>query len=107
MNKMNNKKKEKEINRLLVELYQICGALNCNAKILDNILASSKGLPLPHKSLLPFYQKSAIGKADILKCKSCGELNISIDDKLIIECCGHRDSFSVIKIFDRFELLES
>src|SRR3990167_3529424 len=101
---MNNKITKKEINCLLAELYQICGALNCNAKILDNILDASKGLPLPHKSLLPFYQKSVIRKVDILKCKSCGELNISVNDKLITECCGYRDSFSVIKIFDKINL---
>lgn len=42
-----------EYKRLFAELYQICGALNCNSKILDNLAAGSGGLKLPHITLLP------------------------------------------------------
>lgn len=39
---------------LLFELYQICGQLNANPKVLDNIYAALEGHVLPHKTLLPY-----------------------------------------------------
>ena len=48
---------KKEYKKLFAELYQICAALNCNDQILDNLSAASRepSVPLPHKTLLPFY----------------------------------------------------
>lgn len=47
----------KDIKILCSELYQICGALECNSAILDNLSAASRGLKPPHKTLLPFIDR--------------------------------------------------
>lgn len=39
---------------LLGELYQILGALDAGAKVLDQVSAAIHGQPLPHETLLPY-----------------------------------------------------
>ena len=48
---------KKDAKMLFAELYQICGALGCNEKILDNLHAASIGLKPPYKTLLPFIEE--------------------------------------------------
>ena len=38
---------------LAAELYQVCGALNAPAKVLDQLAAAASGEPLPYETLLP------------------------------------------------------
>jgi len=45
---------KKDAMNLFAELYQICGALGCSAKILDNLSAAANWEKLPYKTLLPF-----------------------------------------------------
>lgn len=40
--------------QLLGELYQVLGALDAGAKVLDQVSAAIHGLPLPHATLLPY-----------------------------------------------------
>ena len=39
---------------LFGELYQVLGALDAGAKVLDQVSAAIHGLPLPHTTLLPY-----------------------------------------------------
>lgn len=39
---------------LLCELYLVCGALDANVEVLDQIVAAIEGEPLPHESLIPY-----------------------------------------------------
>lgn len=42
----------KDYQKFFAELYQYCGSLdNIDTKILDNLSAGSRGIPLPHKSI--------------------------------------------------------
>ncbi len=40
--------------QLFGELYQVLGALDAGAKVLDQVSAAIHGLPLPHTTLLPY-----------------------------------------------------
>lgn len=51
---------KKDAKMLFAELYQICGGLGCNSKILDNLSAASRGLKPPHKTLLPLVDKESV-----------------------------------------------
>lgn len=41
--------------KLLAELYQVLGALDAPAKVLDQVFAAAQGNRLPHATLLPFF----------------------------------------------------
>ena len=47
-------KKKKQYRDLLGELYQVLGALDAPAHVLDQVLAAAERRKLPHKTLLPF-----------------------------------------------------
>ena len=38
---------------MAAELYQVCGALNAPAKVLDQLAAAASGESLPYETLLP------------------------------------------------------
>jgi hypothetical protein len=51
-----------EIDRLrtlCAEVYQVAGALDAEAPVLDNLWAAANGDPLPHASLLPYVKARA------------------------------------------------
>lgn len=60
---------KKDAKMLFAELYQICGALGCNAKILDNLSAASRGLKPPHKTLLPFVDRESVPAETLVREK--------------------------------------
>jgi hypothetical protein len=66
---------KKDARTLFAELYQICGALGCNAKILDNLSAASRGLKPPHKTLLPFIDKESVPAETLIMPKIAGVEN--------------------------------
>jgi hypothetical protein len=42
---------------LLCELYVVCGELDADVEVLDQITAAIDGEPLPHASLIPYRRK--------------------------------------------------
>lgn len=49
--------REEQLVRLLDELYQVLGALDAPAKVLDQVYAAVADESLPYESLLPFTPK--------------------------------------------------
>ena len=66
---------KKDAKMLFAELYQICGALGCNAKILDNLSAASRGLKPPHKTLLPFVDRESVPAETLVMPKALELVN--------------------------------
>lgn len=54
---------------LLTELYQVLGALNAPAKVLDQVIAAAVGDPLPYATLLPF---APAPEPQTTPCPKCG-----------------------------------
>ena len=42
--------------KLLSELYQVLGALDASSEVLDQVSAAIGGKPLPHETLLPYFE---------------------------------------------------
>lgn len=45
-----------QLEQFAAEMYQVAGAVGAPLRILDQLAAAASGKPLPHETVLPFYQ---------------------------------------------------
>lgn len=59
------------LRELCSEVYVVCGALDANETVLDNLYAGAKGEPLPNGTLLPYFVEGK--EYTKVKCARIGE----------------------------------